>query len=283
LGFDRAAEYYDSTRGFPPGVAERIRDAIVAYTHADAQTRFLELGVGTGRIALPFIRAGYDFTGVDIAQPMMDQLERKLAADANRQDYHYRLAQADVCDLPFPDESFDVAIAVHVLHLVDNWRQALDEACRVVRRPGSRLLIAADEPAEDGGQSADRLVNAQWDAILHELGHSRDRLLPGVDILPAGARASHRARLNAGVEAYLRELGAQTEVVLLAKHPTLPLSPRAMAQRHVDRLYANDWQLPDDVHSQAVRRLQAWLDTQCPEPDRALTATNQFKAIAAHW
>jgi hypothetical protein len=79
------------------------------------------------------------------------------------------------------------------------------------------------------------------------------------------------------------ELGAQTEVVLLAEHPTLPLSPRAMAQRHIERQYANDWQLPDDVHFQAVGRLQAWLDTQCSEPDRAIAATNQFKDIAAHW
>jgi hypothetical protein len=56
-----------------------------------------------------------------------------------------------------------------------------------------------------------------------------------------------------------------------------------MAQRHIERQYANDWQLPDDVHVQAVRRLQVWLDTQCPEPDRPITATNQFNAIAARW
>ena len=53
--FDRAAEYYDTTRGYAPGSAEGIRDAIVTYTGAGRNARFLELGVGTGRIALPFI------------------------------------------------------------------------------------------------------------------------------------------------------------------------------------------------------------------------------------
>jgi len=63
ISFDRAAEYYDNTRGFPEGVDEQIRAAIVNYTGASFNTRFLELGVGTGRIALPFIQAGYDYSG----------------------------------------------------------------------------------------------------------------------------------------------------------------------------------------------------------------------------
>jgi len=44
ISFDRAAEYYDNTRGFPEGVAEQIRAAIVNYTGANFDTRFLELG-----------------------------------------------------------------------------------------------------------------------------------------------------------------------------------------------------------------------------------------------
>jgi ubiquinone/menaquinone biosynthesis C-methylase UbiE len=276
IAFDRAAEYYDSTRGFGPGVAECIRDAIVAYTGAGTQTRFLELGVGTGRIALPFIRAGYDYTGVDLSQPMMDQLALKLADDPHAQAYHYRLLRADITDLPFADASFDVAITVHVLHLVDGWQRALQEARRVLRTPGGWLLIARDAPADMATPSATRQVNAQWSAILKELGASRDLLLPGI-------KQSNRMHSDELLEAYLRELGAQTQVVTLAEHETPPLSPRAMAQRHIDRLYSSDWQLGDELHAEAVRRLQIWLDTECSEPDRPISGTAQFKAITAHW
>lgn len=276
IAFDRAAEYYDSTRGYAAGVAERIRDAIVAYTGATAQTRFLELGVGTGRIALPFIRAGYDYTGVDLSEPMMQQLTRKLAAEPEATERHYRLLRADVTDLPFADASFDVALTVHVVHLVDGWERALEEARRVLRRPGGQLLIAYDARTADGPPSAQRLVNARWNAILRELGASRDRLLPGL-------KQDVRWRADETLEAALRALGAETQVVTLLEHETPPLAPRAMAQRHVDRLYSGDWLLPDDLHAEAVRRLQGWIESECPEPDVPISGRARFQAIAARW
>src|SRR5882757_8901159 len=106
--FDRAAEYYDTTRGYAAGSDERIRDAIVAYTAANSDTHFLELGVGTGRIALPFIRAGYDYTGVDLSPAMMARLADKLAGDADAAAYRFELREADITALPFEAARFDV-------------------------------------------------------------------------------------------------------------------------------------------------------------------------------
>src|SRR5215210_1189610 len=95
VSFDRAAEYYDATRGYHTGSDARIRDAIVALTRSGPATRLLELGVGTGRIALPFIRAGYDYTGVDISLAMMDRLVAKLADDPGKVGYRFQLHQGD--------------------------------------------------------------------------------------------------------------------------------------------------------------------------------------------
>ena len=41
------------------------------------QGRLLELGVGTGRLALRLARLGYQVTGVDISKAMLDQLRSK--------------------------------------------------------------------------------------------------------------------------------------------------------------------------------------------------------------
>ena len=133
VSFDRVAEYYDATRGYAEGSAERIRDAIVSYTGAGRDTRLLELGVGTGRIALPFIRAGYDYSGVDISPAMMERLTDKLAADTDTAVYRFQLHQADITALPFEATRFDVIIAVHVLHLVAEWQRAVQEARRLCR------------------------------------------------------------------------------------------------------------------------------------------------------
>lgn len=41
----------------------------------------LELGVGSGRIALPLLADGHDVVGVDLSQPMLDALQRRLDAE----------------------------------------------------------------------------------------------------------------------------------------------------------------------------------------------------------
>ena len=64
IRFDAIAGNYDSVRGHPPEVAEQIGRAIAAV--AGTPARVLELGVGTGRIALPVATAGCRVVGIDI-------------------------------------------------------------------------------------------------------------------------------------------------------------------------------------------------------------------------
>jgi ubiquinone/menaquinone biosynthesis C-methylase UbiE len=136
VNFDRVAHVYDETRGLPEGVPEKVRDRIVAATGSGTDTRFLELGVGTGRIALPFINAGHRYTGTDISEQMIARLRQKVGEGPNR----LTLVTADLSKpLPFADESFDVLIAVHVLHLLDDWRAGLREARRVTVPAGCML------------------------------------------------------------------------------------------------------------------------------------------------
>jgi len=97
VSFDRAVQYYDNTRAYPPGVAEKIRDAIVAYTHANLNTRLLELGVGTGLVALPFVAAGYHYVGVDISTKMMAQMQQAPSSTAVAGGYHTTLAVSCQC------------------------------------------------------------------------------------------------------------------------------------------------------------------------------------------
>lgn len=274
--FDRAADYYDLTRGLREGVAERIRDAIVEYTGADFSTRFLELGVGTGRIALPFIQAGYDYTGIDLSHPMMARLENKLAATPPAPGHppRYALLQGDIMALPFASHSFDVIIAVHVLHLVDGWRSALEEARRVLREPGFIILAHEEQRPPESGSEVER-VNTRWYNILKELGVDRRNMAPG-------PRMDENDR-DKQVEDYLRELGGRVETVSLLEYPSLPLSSRRMAQRHFERMYSSDWRLSDAVHAEAARRLQTWLDTECPNPDEESSVTSYFKAVIARW
>lgn len=272
ISFDRAAPFYDDTRGFPAGVDVQVRDAIVGLAGASPTTRFVELGVGTGRVALPFVRAGYHYTGIDLSRAMMLQLRRKIAGDPARATYRLQLCQGDVMYLPFGDRVFDVAIITHVLHLVDDWRQVLDEARRVLHQRG-QLLLAYNEDARHGPDGAPTPVQRawqRWGQILADLGVER-----------AQRGGSHSVTEEAAE--YLRERGAQVEQVTLVEYQQLPQTPRQIVERCKGRVYSSDWHLPDDIYNEALRRLEQWLHEECPAPDAPSSDRGRFSAMHITW
>lgn len=97
-------------------------------------SKVVDIGVGTGRAALPLIAQGYDLTGVDSSQAMLDETKR-LARGAP-----ITLKIGDISKLPCPDREFDSAIALNVLVHFPNWRESLIEWKRVVK-PGGRIIF----------------------------------------------------------------------------------------------------------------------------------------------
>jgi ubiquinone/menaquinone biosynthesis C-methylase UbiE len=93
----------------------------------------LEVGCGDGNIwreNLGRIPPGWRLTLTDFS-PGMVEAARGVLGD--RADY----LVADVQDLPFPDASFDAAIANHMLFHVEDRRRALGEIARVLRPGGT--------------------------------------------------------------------------------------------------------------------------------------------------
>ncbi len=241
LSFDRAAPQYDATRGYAPEVAEQIGAAIIEAAGAQPDTRFLEIGVGTGRIALPIARQGYDYTGVDISPLMLERLrakvaERQQAASNAAPPMRLQLATADMTALPFPAESFDVVVAVHVFHLVRAWQQAIEEVLRVLR-PGGVFLHCWDERLS-GGEA----LQERWVEIVRELGGE-------VGILGAARRSA--------VTEYLREQGFSVEVLRTVVWQTQE-TPQAAFDYIAQRIWSRTWLVPDDLFAASIQRLESW-------------------------
>lgn len=267
ISFDRAVTYYDATRGYPPGIDEQLRDSIIAQLGLGRDARLLEPGIGTGRIALPFIRAGYAYVGVDLSRDMMQQLRRKLADRAQPA----RLVCGDVMHLPFADASFDAAILVHVLHLVDDWRQVLRETRRTLRAGGC-LVLANDERGGEGDGSPRARVQAAWSAILDDL-----------QVPPAQRRDGAPRGLDERFPPFLQDLGAEVRRATLVEYRQAARTPREVARQFQERLYSSCWALPDAVHAEAARRLQRWIDEACADPDTAHEAPARIDAYVARW
>jgi SAM-dependent methyltransferase len=149
VSFDRAAAYYDETRGLPDDAMAELTTLLAGAL--DGRRRVLEIGVGTGRIALPLHRAGVPMFGIDLARPMLDVLVGKTAGNP------MPIAQADATQLPFPGDAFDAAVASHVFHLIPDSDRAFSELVRVLA-PGARILVA-------GGGADPR---EEWPGAIHE-------------------------------------------------------------------------------------------------------------------
>jgi ubiquinone/menaquinone biosynthesis C-methylase UbiE len=264
LSFDPVAHIYDATRGYPVEVAQSIAQAIETTAGATPATTFLEVGIGTGRIAFPLASLGHIYSGVDISEKMVEQLETKLGEHGwqeyqqpwgsmpdedgakfpvvrrfsnAQQQASMRLVIADMTALPFRGGSFDVVVAVHVFHLVDGWQQALHEVLRVLH-PGGLFLHCWDEYV-----SSDVLpVENQWMHIVRELGGEIRR--PG-------------STSRSEVTHWLDQQGLQSQESRVVRWNNA-ITPRLAVEYVTRRLWSSTWVVPDPLFAASVERLKEW-------------------------
>jgi ubiquinone/menaquinone biosynthesis C-methylase UbiE len=267
FSFDHLASIYDSTRGFPDAVTQQITQAIIEASHATPQTAFLEVGVGTGRIAAPIALRGHTFTGVDISTNMLALLEEKLKAAGWREEAgqpwgslpdedaaltplvhrfaspehsgSMRLVLSDITQLPFRAASFDVVIGVHIFHLVDGWQRAVEEALRVLR-PGGMLLHCWDDQPEQEGEKL--RPDREWRRIVRELGGTTKR--PG-------------SPSEQGIDEFLSERGLQIQRWEVATW-TYTTTPRQEISYIERRMGSRTWMMSDEIFAASIERLWQW-------------------------
>ncbi len=96
--------------------------------------KLLDVGIGTGRGSLPLAREGFDLTGVDSSQAMLDQCA-KLAGELP-----VRLLRRDLADLGFSEGEFDTLVSLNVMVHFPHWGEVLREWRRVVS-PAGRIVF----------------------------------------------------------------------------------------------------------------------------------------------
>ncbi|MFN2445353.1 MAG: class I SAM-dependent methyltransferase [Vicinamibacterales bacterium] len=69
----------------------------------------LELGCGTGRIAMPLARIGVSLVGIDRSSEMLAHARRRVQRSPHG--HQVRLVRGDIRHLPFADASFELVIA----------------------------------------------------------------------------------------------------------------------------------------------------------------------------
>jgi ubiquinone/menaquinone biosynthesis C-methylase UbiE len=116
-----------------------LRDRILEAAEARRNDRVLDLGAGTGLVALELAPCVARVVAFDLSQAMLDRLE-ELAEE--RSVANVDLVEGDMRSLPFDDESFDLVVSNYVFHHLDDPAKelALSEVRRVLV-PGGRLVL----------------------------------------------------------------------------------------------------------------------------------------------
>lgn len=139
----------------------------------------LEVGVGTG-LALPYYAPGVTVTGIDFSHDMLDRARAKVSEEGL--DHVAELRQMDARSLDFPDNSFDMVVAMHLISVVPDPEVVMAEMARVCK-PGGQILLV-NHFARDEGWLAwfERKFAPFADLLGWHSNFPKDRVM-GVDAL----------------------------------------------------------------------------------------------------
>jgi len=115
--------------------------------------KIADLATGTGDLAIALQKKipGAEVTGVDFLPEMLELARKKGVC---------KTVLADAMSLPFPDASFDCITIAFGLRNLENWKAALVEMSRVLRRDGHLLVLEFSLPKRS-------IVRAVYRFYLH--------------------------------------------------------------------------------------------------------------------
>jgi SAM-dependent methyltransferase len=160
--FDQLAEHYDETRGGEQRGEEYAAD--IAAQLPAGQEPILEIGVGTGVVALGLRRRGRTVLGLDISAPMLLRARSRLGPVVVR---------ADAMRMSVATASVAHAVSVWVVHAVRDPVALFREAARVIR-PGGRYVVCVNQrPSPD--DEVGRIIAEMGVRVDTRRGASRPR------------------------------------------------------------------------------------------------------------
>ena len=228
--FDRAAEYYDRTRSLRP---ETHRAVIELLSRELIGRSCLEIGVGTGRIALGLAEAGTKLAGTDLSLPMLQKLVGNAGGSSP-----FAIVQADATSLPFSDAAFGAGLACHVLHLIPAWDVAVRELVRVIA-PVGVLLVDLGGP---GGTLS---------------GTIRDKFCAAARVKQPRPGLDNESELDS----LLDDLGATGRALEPVIEPHVATIEQMIA-RLESGLFSSTWSLTDEERRAAAEATRRWAERE---------------------
>jgi ubiquinone/menaquinone biosynthesis C-methylase UbiE len=250
------AKIYDDTRIFNEGCFNAALDFLTERFPPSKFKKLFEPGIGTGRIAIPLAERGYRVTGVDISENMLEILAEKLSR--RQLSLPIVFQKADVTALSFADAAFDIAVAVHVFHLIRDWKKAVAEVLRVLRPDAPLVLFFT------GSGDEIPVIKDRYREICAESGHSARHI--GLSD-------------NAELQNYLAALGRHIESIQNKWRWTQRIRIDEALSHIRSHYYSFTNLVPDAVHLEAVEKLEHEVQKQYSNLSTEVEVPNQLNIV----
>jgi SAM-dependent methyltransferase len=102
----------------------------------ESPQKILDIGTGTGFLAMNLTALGYEVTGLDFSEGMMNQARAKM----EKTNLSWQLVMGDAEHPDFPDNTFDVIICRYLLWTLPHPEKAVTHWVHMVK-PGGKIIV----------------------------------------------------------------------------------------------------------------------------------------------
>ena len=159
----------------------KATEELIELCHIDKDKYVLDVGCGVGVTPCYLARKyGCSVVGADISERMIDRSNERARREGVEDNVEFRVA--DVQNLPFKDDLFDVVIGESVIAFPEDKRRAINECVRVIK-PGGYIglnestwtkspppLELVEWASQDLSGNAEILTSDGWVQLLESAG-----------------------------------------------------------------------------------------------------------------
>lgn len=144
MGYGRVARFYNKIFGRPSIGTRVCARAFFTYLYPSIKKgdKIIDCGCGDGAYSIELAKKGYDVTGIDFEERI-----EYASYYSKRDNINVKFEIGNLLDLPFDDETFDIAVCIEVLEHIKDDNKVLKEIARVLK-DGGLLLMTTPSKSE---------------------------------------------------------------------------------------------------------------------------------------